>query len=331
MFQTEPILALQSLDWLRFPMWFVSQLGYTPIYIGVMLIIVYMIDFRKGFVLIQVVSWNGLLTDLCKGFFALPRPDAVDSRVLLDGTEVNPVRFEARGANGFFEALPEDVVAHYRSFGKFSYGFPSGHCSSAATTWGSVALLFRKPVVRALAVLMILLMPVSRMYLGRHFLAGTLGGVTLGLLAVMVAWFVVIRGFEGLPCLWDRIQTRGQRWQALVGYGYFFALPLAVMALPHANTGDCARLLGANLGWVLLSRRGLPRDGGSAWRRLARFLLAVGCFALVSVAVGRATVALAGGESDWTDGLTNFTATLATLWGASELGLKLKLFEGRRC
>jgi membrane-associated phospholipid phosphatase len=330
MFQVEPILALQSLEWLRFPMWLVSELGRTHIYIGIMLYIVYLIDFRKGFLLIQVVSWNGLLTGLLKSFFALPRPDAVDSRVLLGGVGVNPVGFEAQGAPGFFKALPEDVVAHTRGLGEVSFGFPSGHCSWATSTWGSVALLFREPAIRALAMLLILLMPVSRMYLGRHFLAGTLGGMSLGLLVVTVAWFSAIREFDGLPTLWNRIRAQGRLWRAVAGYGYFFALPVAAMVLLHADIDDCARLLGINMGWVLLSLRGLPRDGGSASRRIMRFLLALIIFALVSMAAGEATVALSGGNSTWASALTKFVAALATLWGASELALKLNLFEGRR-
>lgn len=329
MFQTEPILALQSLEWLSFPMWLVSQLGYTQFFILVMLAILYMVDFRKGFVLIQIVSWNGILTDLLKAFFALPRPDAVDSRVLLDGVEPNPVGIHAKGAPGFFAPLPADVVSHYRGLENVSYGFPSGHCSAATSTWGSIALLFKQPEVRAVALVMILLMPVSRMYLGRHFLAGSLGGVAQGILTVTVGWFVIIKSFSALPSLQERIRALGVRREQVIQRVYFLVLPLAAMALPSADIDDCVRLFGINLGWVLLRRKGLPMDGGPASHRLARYAVALVCFFATAMVTSRAVGALAGADSELTESATYFAATLATLWGATELGLKLGLFPGR--
>lgn len=329
MFQTEPILALQAFEWLRVPMWLVSQLGYSQFLIPFLIAIIYLVDFRKGFVAFQVISWNGILTDLLKTFFALPRPDAVDSRVLLDGVGTNSVEFEKMGAPGFLTPLPPEVVSHYRDLGDFSHGFPSGHCSATASTWGSIALLFRQPAVRIMACLMILLMPVSRMFLGRHFLAGGLGGMTQGLLVVTVGWFVIIRSFDGLPSLTDQIRSLGAKRDLFARLFYFLGLPLAAMLLPDVDIDDCARLLGANLGWVLLTRRGLPENGGPALHRLARFLVALFCFVGVAALVGGVAEAIAGGDNEWTDSITYFLAALATIWGATELALKLELFPGR--
>lgn len=310
-------------------MWLVSEWGLTPFFIVLLLAVVYLVDFGKGFILIQLVSWNGIFTDILKASFALPRPDAVDSRVLLGGIDRNPIQFEAMGSSGFFEPLPDKVVSYYRGQGEFSYGFPSGHCSATTSTWGGIALLFREPSVRVAAVLMILLMPLSRMYLGRHFLADTLGGVTQGLLLVALAWFVIVRGGDGLPSLRSAIRSLGVRREQLIGLAYLVALPLAFMFLPYVDINDCARLLGVNLGWYFLARRGLPLNGGPMRHRLARFLLAVVCFVVVALVASRSAEGVAGSTSEWTESFTDFVATLATIWGATELSVKLGWFPGR--
>lgn len=329
MFQTEPVLALQRLEWLAWPMWFVSELGLTPAYIVLVLAVVYLFDFRKGFFLIQVLSWNGLLTDLLKASFALPRPDAVDSRVLVGGVQPNPVGFEAMGAGGFWEPLPSEVVSHYRRSGEFSYGFPSGHCSSATSTWGTIALLFRVPSVRAVALLMILLMPVSRIYLGRHFVADTLGGVTQGLLVIALGYAAALRGVNGEASVVHWLRRLGApAWRAARG-AYLLAVPLAITLAPGVEIQDGMRLLGVNVGWLLLCARGLPEDGGSNHHRLARFLLAAGTFLLVALLTENLIETVAAGSSVWTASATQFTATAATLWGSTELSLKLGLFPGR--
>lgn len=328
MFQTEPILALQRNGWLHFPMWLTSELGYTHAFIVVVLAIIYMVDFRKGFVIVQVIAWNGIFTDVFKGLFALPRPDAVDSRVLLGGVEANPVPFEGMGAGGFLEPLPADVVSRYRSLGEFSFGFPSGHCSATTSTWATIALLFKRPDVRLISAVLILLMPVSRMYLGRHFLADVLGGVALGLLATTIGWLVIARSFDGRRSLNDWTRSLAPRREQLVRILYFFGLPLAAMALPHADFGDCARLLGINLAWTLVRRTGLPASGGPPLRRLARLGLAALSFLLVGFAASWLGT-IAGFDDEQAEAAAYFAATLATLWGTTELTIRMGLFPGR--
>ena len=64
-------------------------------------------------------------------------------------------------------------------------------------------MLFRQTDVRALALLLILLMPISRMYLGRHFLADVLGGTSQGLMALAIGWLVIIRSYSGRVTTWS--------------------------------------------------------------------------------------------------------------------------------
>lgn len=79
MFQIEPILFLQSFasDVLTAFMNLVSQMGYTPFYIAVLSVVLFGINFRKGFILLQIVLWNGIITNLLKHVVALPIPARV--------------------------------------------------------------------------------------------------------------------------------------------------------------------------------------------------------------------------------------------------------------
>ena len=62
------------------------------------------------------------------------------------------------------------------------YAFPSGHAQGSTAFWGFLALRLNKPLAWAGAVLMVLLVSMSRIYLGVHWPADILGGVLIGVL-----------------------------------------------------------------------------------------------------------------------------------------------------
>ncbi|MHC1784039.1 MAG: phosphatase PAP2 family protein [Anaerolineaceae bacterium] len=65
-----------------------------------------------------------------------------------------------------------------------SFGFPSGHTQNATSTWGGLLL----PMKRAWAIVafcvIVILVAISRFYLGMHFLIDAVGGLVFGLLTV---------------------------------------------------------------------------------------------------------------------------------------------------
>ena len=167
MFQTEPILFLQArggavLDGL---MTFVSWFGYPAFYIVALCVILFAVDFRRGFFLLQLLLWTGGLTEILKNSFGLPRPYDADARVL-DVTRGRIPRTElvAMGGHGFFELPQPAALEHVRALRDPSFGLPSGHTSGCLAFTGGLALVWQSRRGAAAALLAVLTMAFSRMY-----------------------------------------------------------------------------------------------------------------------------------------------------------------------
>lgn len=65
------------------------------------------------------------------------------------------------------------------------YAFPSGHAQGSTTFWGFLALKLRTPLATAGAVLLILLVSLSRIYLGVHWPIDILGGLAIGIILLL--------------------------------------------------------------------------------------------------------------------------------------------------
>lgn len=167
-------------------------MGSTAFFAGIIIIIIitFGIDFKKGFLLFQLLLWTGAVTKVLKEIFVLPRPDFVDSRVLnLEYGFPNMSPFSGKGADRFFGFPDRESLEAFRLQGTIPhsmFGFPSGHVSTAIALWGGTARIFKNRAIKTLAPAVILLIAFSRMYLGRHFLGDVLGGATLGLIILIV-------------------------------------------------------------------------------------------------------------------------------------------------
>lgn len=78
------------------------------------------------------------------------------------------------------------------------YSFPSGHAESSTVFWGQLALEGRKRWLSVLAVVLVLLVSLSRLYLNVHWPIDILGGLLLGLVLLVL--------FNAASALWDHLQ-----------------------------------------------------------------------------------------------------------------------------
>jgi membrane-associated phospholipid phosphatase len=150
-----PIIAwLQALGlWLKSPMEFFTFLGTEEFYLVVMPAILWCWDaglgIRLGLILLTSDGLNGAL----KLAFGWPRPYWVSGQV---------------------RALASET----------SFGLPSGHAQNAVALWGRLAAGMRKRWAIWVAIALIFLISVSRLYLGVHFPADVLGGWIAGALVL---------------------------------------------------------------------------------------------------------------------------------------------------
>lgn len=100
------------------------------------------------------------LNDMIKEIFQNPRPDPSN--------------------------LVEGIRELSLSYRPSTPGFPSGHTQGSLAMWGAIMYLIRNRIIIILGVIMIILIPYSRMYLGVHFLGDILGGYVLGFLTLAV-------------------------------------------------------------------------------------------------------------------------------------------------
>ncbi|BAZ09074.1 putative membrane-associated phospholipid phosphatase [Calothrix sp. NIES-4071] len=76
--------------------------------------------------------------------------------------------------------------------------FPSGHTGTATIFWGMLTTLTHVPLV--ITVLVVVLVMLSRLYLGVHYLGDVIGGLIIGLILLKIypmLWDIVLRWFNG--------------------------------------------------------------------------------------------------------------------------------------
>ena len=153
------------------------------------------------------------------------------------------------------------------------YGFPSGHAQNSATFWGYLAVVTRSLSVIVLAVILIILISYSRLYLNVHYLMDVVGGILIGLLLVFTYHFLN-RFFE------ERVEKMS------FGFKVFISgiVPLILFALYtilffEEASEDVPRICGAYLGFAvgyLLENRTVGIDDPQVFKvRVIRSILGI--------------------------------------------------------
>jgi membrane-associated phospholipid phosphatase len=196
------------------------------------------------------------------------------------------------------------------------YGLPSGHSQSAVVLWGAIASRARKPWVWVVAILLMVLIGFSRIYLGVHFPTDVLGGWALG--AVLLGSYIFL-----VP----RIEAWLKKAGLVVRLALVVVIPLVIVLLYPSDDSLSAMgvFLGAGVG-IVLAGQWVPFDaGGPLWQRAVRLLLGVAV--VLGLRFGLKAVFPDEGEALYA--LMRFVRyALVGLWGslgAPWLFLKLRL------
>lgn len=229
----ETVLWLQSLASPALDAFFtaVTMLGSGEFYAAMVAIVYWCIDRRAGFRMGLLVSLTLFVNAAIKDTLRLPRPAGPELRLLAPET--------GRG-----------------------YGFPSGHAQGTTAAWAYLYTSFRRRWLLAAGMVIVLLVGLSRLYLGLHYPADVVGGVVIGL--VFVAAFRRLTGTieaAAVPPAAKAVAAAG--------------LPL--LALLLYRTDDAYRTMGAFIGMAegyLLQEQLLRfREKAAAARQVTKIIL----------------------------------------------------------
>lgn len=238
----------------------VSALGSEEFFLVFLPAIYWSIDKRLGRQLGYIFLLSALINNMLKNIFRQPRPFWLEPDIKQGDAE--------------------------------GYGIPSGHVQNVTAVFLLLAASVRRNWAWLLALLYILLMALSRLYLGVHFLQDIAVGFAVGLL-VFGAFLMWQQTF------FDRYskQILGRRLLlmvlipvvlAVVYIGALLLLGLPNMDAPWASfipaaelnghedvVSTVAGLLGFGVGILLESSRIRFRAGGPIWQRIIRYILGI--------------------------------------------------------
>jgi membrane-associated phospholipid phosphatase len=265
------IAALQGLGgWLTLPMQAFSFLGSEDFFMLVLPALYWSVDAALGLRVGVILLVGSSLNDMLKLAFHGPRPYWFSTKIQAFASET-------------------------------AFGLPSGHAQSAVGVWGMLASQIRKRWAWVVALLLMLLVGLSRIYLGVHFPTDVLLGWLVG---AVILW-LVLRLWEPVAAWLKKLSLGRQILEAfalslllivLALIPYFFLqssgwqvpaawLQNAAQNLPggeapnptslsglFSTTGTLFGLL-AGLAW--LNKRGGYHTRGSGWQRILRYVAGV--------------------------------------------------------
>lgn len=119
----------------------VTYLGSEAVFLVLALFVFWCVDKREGYYLMTVGFCGTIVNQFCKLWFRIPRPWVLD---------------------------PDFTIVESARAGATGYSFPSGHTQCAVGTFGCLARMTKQRWLRVLCVVMAVIVPFSRMYLGVH-------------------------------------------------------------------------------------------------------------------------------------------------------------------
>ena len=119
----------------------ITQLGDETAFLVIALVMFWCVDKKKGYFLLSVGFTGTIINQFMKIWFRIPRPWVLDENFTI-------LEQAREGASG--------------------YSFPSGHTQSAVGTYGTVACVTKDKALRIGSILLAVIIPFSRLYIGVH-------------------------------------------------------------------------------------------------------------------------------------------------------------------
>ena len=147
----------------------ITRLGEETALLVIALIVFWCVDKRHGYYILSVGLLGTMANQVLKLLCRVPRPWVLDKNF----TILEEAREAAAG-----------------------YSFPSGHTQTAVGTFGALAVSTKRKLLRTVCIVIAVLVPISRMYVGVHTLLDVAVGAAMALALVFLLKKVVY-GKEG--------------------------------------------------------------------------------------------------------------------------------------
>ena len=200
----------------------VTHLGEETFFIVFGLIFFWCIDKKQGYYLLSIGFIGTVFNQFLKLLFRVPRPWVKDKNFSI----VESARSEATG-----------------------YSFPSGHTQSSVGVFGGIARWNKNKILRIICIVICVLVPLSRMYLGVHTPADVLVSLGIALILIFVLYPVIKNCFESkktMRILFSLMLLLSLGFLAFVSF-YKFPAGTDIDNLKH-GTENAYKMLGCTIG-----------------------------------------------------------------------------------
>jgi membrane-associated phospholipid phosphatase len=219
----------------------ITEFGGTLIYLGVFFIIFWGINKEVGRSLLTIYVASNFVNFYAKAIIANKRPPESDWLLI--------------------------SASHLST--------PSGHAMSATVFWGYLAMVIKKLWIWITFIILIILIGISRMYLGVHWFGDILTGWLFG---ITILCLVVLLKEPLNSFLSDQSITKNQIYIGLAIFGLIVMLITEILySEPTYNFGTPGgQMIGLGIGFFLENKYvnfKIEKDSSNWWRLIMRILI----------------------------------------------------------
>ena len=230
-----------------------THLGEETFFILLGLIFFWCIDKKQGYYLLSVGFIGTVLNQFLKLLFRIPRPWVKDQNF----TIVESARAEATG-----------------------YSFPSGHTQSSVGVFGGIAKWNKNKLLRIICIIICVLVPISRMYLGVHTPSDVLVSLGIALVLIFGIYPIIKNCFESkkyMRILFSFMLFLSLLYLAFVSF-YKFPADTDLHNLAE-GTSNAYKMLGCTLGIFIayeIDNKFINfSTEGTFWAQVLKFVLGI--------------------------------------------------------
>ncbi|CAG0958400.1 MAG: phosphatase PAP2 family protein [Candidatus Methanoperedens sp.] len=154
----------------------VTNAGSEPVYILLASLIFWCLNKKTGIRVMYVIMFSAYTALLAKSLFGMPRPPY------------------------YLHKVTEN-----------EFGFPSGHAQVSSGFWGYLGIRSKKNRIIIVGAVAIILVSLSRLYLGVHYLGDVVGGIIFGLTVAFISY----KGETGFLNIFSK-QSRNSKYLIVI-------------------------------------------------------------------------------------------------------------------